>query len=275
MKNLMETVQARAGRPALLLGVLLAAVPAFGASPLAVNLGSAANFSVLAKTGIQAGSGTQVVGNIGVAPAAATYMTGFGLVEDFSGRFSTSSLIEDGMAYASDYSLPTPTEMTKAIGDMQAAYTDAAGRAPGATELGAGNISGMTLVAGVYRWSSGLLINTDVTLSGSPTDVWIFQVAQTLTLANGIHVNLIGGAQASNIYWQVAMGSSLGTGSVFNGNILDQTAIVVNTGAVMNGKALAQTAVTVIGSSIRSTTPVAGIGISHGPPRRPTPTKAW
>ena len=168
MKNLMETVQARAGRPALLLGVLLAAVPAFGASPLAVNLGSAANFSVLAKTGIQAGSGTQVVGNIGVAPAAATYMTGFGLVEDFSGRFSTSSLIEDGMAYASDYSLPTPTEMTKAIGDMQAAYTDAAGRAPGATELGAGNISGMTLVAGVYRWSSGLLINTDVTLSGSP-----------------------------------------------------------------------------------------------------------
>jgi hypothetical protein len=141
--------------------------------------------------------------------------------------------------------------MTTAIGDMQTAYVNAAGRTlPTATELGAGNIAGMTLAPGLYKWGTGLTIPTDVTLSGGANDVWIFQVAQTLNLGNGAHINLSGGAQAKNIFWQVAGQTTIGTTAIFNGNILDQTAIVLNTGATLNGRALAQTAVTLNANAV-------------------------
>jgi hypothetical protein len=163
---------------------------------------------------------------------------------DSSNTFSTSALVT-GKAYAADYAVPAPAKMTTAISDMETAYTDAAGRtSPTASELGAGNIGGMTLAPGLYKWSTGVTIPTDVTLSGGANDVWIFQIAQDLTISSAMKVVLSGGAQASNVFWQVAGQTTLGTNSVFNGNILDQTAIVLNTGATLNGRALAQTAVT-------------------------------
>ena len=169
---------------------------------------------------------------------------------DSSNQFSTSSLVI-GKIYASDYAVPTPTNMTTAISDMQTAFTNAAGRIlPTATELGAGNIGGMTLAPGLYKWGTGVTIPTNLTLSGSSNDVWIFQITQTLTVSNGVHINLSGGAQAKNIFWQVTGQTTLGTTSVFNGNILDQTAIVLNTGATLNGRALAQTAVTLNANSV-------------------------
>ncbi|MDO8873153.1 MAG: ice-binding family protein, partial [Methanoregula sp.] len=216
-----------------------------------VNLGSAGNYAILTKSGITTTGTTSIVGNIGVSPIAATSMTGFGLIMDPSNQFSTSSLVL-GRVYAADYTPPTPARMTTAISDMEAAYTNAAGRAPDVTELGAGNIGGMTLAPGVYKWGTGLLIPTDVTLSGGPNDVWIFQVAQILDISSGKQVILSGGAQAKNVYWVVAGQTTLGTGSVFNGNVLDQTAIVMNTGATLNGRALAQTAVTLDANAVTS-----------------------
>jgi hypothetical protein len=134
---------------------------------------------------------------------------------------------------------------------MQTAYTDAAGRTnPTATELGAGNIGGLTLAPGLYKWGTGVTIPTDVTLSGGANDVWIFQVAQNLNLSSATKIILAGGAQASNVFWVVAGQTTIGTTAVFNGNILDQTAIVLNTGATLNGRALAQSAVTLDASSV-------------------------
>jgi hypothetical protein len=128
---------------------------------------------------------------------------------------------------------------------MQTAYTDAAGRTnPNATELGAGNINGMTIKPGLYKWSSSVIIPIVVALSGGPNDVWIFQIAGDLTVGNGAQVILSGGAQAKNVFWQVAGGTTLGTTANFKGIILDQTLIALNTGAVLTGRALAQTAVT-------------------------------
>jgi hypothetical protein len=90
----------------------------------------------------------------------------------------------------------------------------------------------------------------DVTISGSSTDVWIFQIAGTLDIASAKQVILSGGAQAKNIYWQVAGATTLGTTSVFNGNILAKTNIAIQTGATLNGRALAQTAVTLDKNSV-------------------------
>ena len=137
-----------------------------------VNLGSAGNFVILTKSGISTTGTTSIVGDIGVSPIAATAITGFALTLPADSAFSTSALVT-GKVYAPGYANPTPTDLTTAVLDMQAAYTDAAGRAPTVTELGAGNIGGLTLAPGVYKWGTGLTIPTDVTLSGGVVDPFL------------------------------------------------------------------------------------------------------
>ena len=229
-----------------------------------VNLGTAGNFVILAKSGISTTGTTSIVGDIGVSPAAATYITGFGLIKDSYNQFSTSSLVI-GKVYASNYAPPTPSTMTTAVLDMQTAYSDAAGRSsPDSTELGAGNIGGMTLTPGLYKWGTGVKIpSSGVTLSGGASDVWIFQIAQDLTVDNGAKITLSGGAQASNIFWQVAGKTTLGTTSDFKGIILSKTLISLNTGATLNGIALAQTAVTLNANAI--TAPSSGVNPTSTP----------
>lgn len=107
-----------------------------------------------------------------------------------------------------------PARLTNAVGDMETAYTDAAGRTnPNFTELGAGSIGGMTLSPGLYKWSTGLRVPTDVTLSGGINDVWIFQIAGNFNVSNGIVVHLVGGARARNVFWQVGGQAVFGTTS--------------------------------------------------------------
>ena len=232
--------------------VFAGAMTALAAGPDAVNLSSAGNFTVLAKSGISTTGATSVVGDMGISPAAATFITGFGLGLTTESPFSTSSLVS-GKIYAPGYANPTSSIVTTAVADMQTAYTDAAGRTnPTATELGAGNIGGLTIAPGLYKWGTGVSIPTDVTLAGGANDVWIFQIAQTLTVSSGVKIILSGGAQAKNIFWVVAGQTTIGTTAEFNGNILDQTAIALNTGAKLNGRALAQTAVTLDANTVTS-----------------------
>lgn len=211
-----------------------------------VNLGKAASFVILTKSGVTNVPTSAIVGDMGVSPIAATAITGFALVADRTNTFSTSTQVT-GKIYAANYASPTPANLTTAISNMEAAYTDAAGRKlPDFTELYAGDLSNKTLTPGLYKWSTGVLINTKVTLAGGPNDVWIFQIAGNLTLGSGANVVLSGGAQAKNIFWQVAGGAGveIGTTAHMEGTILARTAIHLRTGASLNGRALAQTAVT-------------------------------
>jgi len=237
----------------LTVALLMPAIAFSQTSPAPVNLGTAGDFVILAKTGITTTGTTRVVGDIGISPAAATFMTGFGLIADASNTFSTSSLIT-GKAFAANYTTPTPAKMTTAVGDMQTAYTNAAGRtSPDFTELYSGDLTGKTLVRGLYKWGTGVLVSAGgVTLSGSASDVWIFQVAQNLTVANSAIITLSGGAQASNVFWQVAGQVTVGTSAAMKGIILCQTQIAMSTGATLNGKALAQTAVTLDANAVTS-----------------------
>jgi hypothetical protein len=214
-----------------------------------VDLGTAGQYAILAKSGISTVSPSAITGDLGLSPAAATYITGFSLIADPSNVFSTSSQVT-GKVYASDYAPPTPVNLTTAIGDMGTAFTAAAGRAPDVTGLGAGNIGGMVLSAGVYSWGTGLLIPSNLTLTGSATDVWIFQIAQDLTVDNGVEIVLAGGALPKNVFWQVSGSASLGTTVEFEGILLCQTGIALNTGASLTGRLLAQTAVTLDSNAI-------------------------
>ena len=247
---------------ALLSVVALLSMQFVSAAQSAVDLGTAGNFVILSKSGISTTGTTAIVGDIGVSPVAASYITGFGLVADSSNTFSTSSLLT-GKVYAADYTAPTPIILTTAVSDMETAYTNVAGRTETSivTELGAGDISGMTLAPGLYKWGTGVLINNGVTLSGGANEIWIFQIGEDLTVGNGAIVTLSGGAQSKNIFWQVAGQTTLGTTSDFKGIILCKTLIEIQTGATLNGRALAQTAVTLDANAVTtpSDAPVAPI----------------
>ena len=134
---------------------------------------------------------------------------------------------------------------------MSTAYTDAAGRAFNYSELSAGDISGLTLTAGVYKWGTDVSINSGgLTLNGGANDVWIFQITGGLNQASNVQITLTGGAQAKNIFWQVADTVSIGAGAHFEGIILAKTNITFGAGATINGRLLAQTAATLISNTV-------------------------
>ena len=203
-----------------------------------VALGMAGNFAILSKTGITDVYKSDVTGDIGTSP-----ITGAAI------HLACNEVV--GNIYTVDAAGPAPCSVANAsrlgtaIGDMQIAYTDAAGRSnPNYLNLGAGNIGGLTLTPGLYKWTTALIIPTNITIAGGPNDVWIFQVAGTLNASSTVRVTLTGGAQSKNIYWQASDAVTLGTTSHFEGVILCQTGINLLTGASINGRLLAQTAVT-------------------------------
>jgi hypothetical protein len=203
-----------------------------------VILGVARNFAILSKSGITNVFPSAVTGNIGTSPitGAAIHLTCAEVT---------------GIIYSVNAAGPLPcrvinaTKLTTAVSDMQTAYTDAKGRTnPDFLNLGAGNIGGLTLTPGLYKWTSAITIPTNITISGGQNAVWIFQVAGTLNMSSGVNITLAGGARAKNIFWQASGAVTLGTNSHFEGNILGKTGINLQTGASINGRLLAQTAVT-------------------------------
>ena len=222
---------------------MLAAGSAWANGPAAVQLGTAGGYAILSKTGISTVPSSKVTGNIAVSPAALTYLTGFSLIADPTNVFSTSTQVV-GKAYAANSAVPSPANLITAVSNMEAAYSDAAGRTtPNFLELGTGNIGGKTLAPGLYKWTSAVTIPSSVTLSGGANDVWIFQTTGNLLLSGAMQVVLTGGAQAKNVFWQVAGQSTFGAGSHFEGILLCKTGVTLETGATMNGRILAQTAV--------------------------------
>jgi len=218
-----------------------------GATTAPVNLGTAANYVILTGSGITNVSPSRVIGNMGVSPIAASAITGFSLTLDPTGTFSTSPQVT-GKIYAADYASPTPRNLVKAMSNMRTAYTDGAGRAPThPNNFNGGNLSGQTLAPGVWKWGTGVSVdtNTNVYLTGGKNDVWIFQVSGVLNLAAGSKIILSGGAKAQNIFWIVNQ-ATIGSGSWLEGTILSATAVTMNTGATLHGRALAQTNVTLI-----------------------------
>jgi hypothetical protein len=217
----------------------------------AVKLLTAGRFAILTKTGVTTTGSTSLKGDMGTSPITGAAITGFGLITDPSDTtFSTSSLVT-GKVFASDYTSPTPNMLTVAVLDMQAAYVDAAGRPdPDYVELGAGNIEGLTLDPGLYKWGTNVGFTNIVTFNGTATDIWILQIDGDVTAGSGAEVTLSGGALAKNIFWQIAGKTDLGTTSHVEGVFLCSTAITFKTGSSMNGAALAQTAVTLDSATI-------------------------
>ena len=237
---------------ATLMSALLAA-PAFASAAVPqapIKLGSAGTFALLSKTGITNVYASVIKGDVGTSPITGAAI---GL---------TCGEISNGILYTVNAAGPLPcsvtaaTLLTSAVGDMQTAYLDAAGRVrPDFTELGTGEIGGKTLTPGLYKWGTDVKISTNVTLSGSATDVFIFQIAGGIKQASATRVILTGGVLAKNVFWQAADVVTIGTTAHFEGVILAKTLISVQTGASVNGRLLAQTAVTLQKNTVTQPAP--------------------
>ncbi len=225
-----------------------------GLGPAPVLLGTAGNFVILAKTAVSTVPSSAITGDVGVSPAATSFLTGFSLT--LVGTTSATSTQVTGNLYGADMTTPTNSNLTTAVANMETAYTDAAGRSlPDFTNLGSGEIGGQTLVPGLYKWTTGVTISSDVTISGGANDVWIFQIPGNLAMSAAKNVILGGEAKAKNIFWQLSGTVDIGANAHFEGIILSQTAINLQTGASMNGRALAQTAVTLDQNAVTKPAP--------------------
>ncbi len=223
IRLLVAGVAARLGGVALpflaLLATLALTATAQAAQP-PVTLGTAGSFAVLAGTTVTNTGLSDITGDLGVSPGTA--LTGF----------SPDMVL--GTLHAAD---PVARQ---AQADLTSAYQDAAGRTP-ATGVSA-DLGGQTLTPGVYRSASALGLTGTLTLDalGDPNAVFMFQAGSTLITAPGSVVNLIGGAQACNVFWQVGSSAALGTTSVFKGSILALTSVTVTTGTRVDGRVLAR-----------------------------------
>jgi hypothetical protein len=211
-----------------------------------VDLGTASSYTILAKSGISTVPTSAITGNIGVSPIASTAITSFALNLDWTtGQFSTASQIL-GQAHAVNYGGNVAAELTVAVVDMQAAYTDTASRTTADSSrinLLNGFIGGKTLTPGVYTFTKNTRINSDITFEGGAEDVFIIQTTGILTLAANRKMLLSSGVQAKNIFWQVARNAKIGAGASMQGVLLVFTDVLLKTGSSLIGSIMAQTAV--------------------------------
>jgi hypothetical protein len=191
------------------------------AAPATVGLGTAKSFSVLGGSTVTNTGPTTMFGDLGLAPGSS--VTGAPVVLG-------QTHVNDAVAIEAKNALTT-------------AYNDAAGRP---TEGSAGtDLTGQTFTAGVRTASSSLLLSSGSVIldaQGNPNAVFIFQIASTLVTGSNTTVQLVNGAQACNVFWQVGSSATLGTGTRFVGTIMAAESITANTAATIHGRLLAQTA---------------------------------
>ncbi len=233
-----------------------------------VGLGTAASFAVLAGTGITNVPTSVITGDVGLSPASGS---------NYSGLTATEV---SGSIYAVDGSGPSgsvnnPALLTTAKNDLTTAYLDAAGRTPNTTFVAADNqLGGKTLTAGTYAFGHATTANLTAASplvldgQGDPNAIFIFQASSDLVTASGSVVQLVNGAQACNVFWQVGSSTTLGTSSTFKGTVMSLTASTVTTGANIEGRILARNAAVTLNSNTITrptcTTPGAGSGSGSG-----------
>ena len=248
---------ARSRGVGLLMLVVALAFAGTAEAATSVPLGTAEPFAVLAGSTVTNTGPTVINGDLGLSPGTA--VTGFP-----PGTVNGSQHVTDAVA-------------AQAQTDLTTAYNNAAGQAPTGTV--SADLGGQRLTPGVYRSASSLGLTGALTLDaqGDANAVFIFQAGSTLTTASASDVNLVNGAQACNVFWQVGSSATLGTASNFRGSILALTSITATTGATVDGRLLARNAAVTLdtntitrsrcASTTPSPTPTPTPGADRTPPR--------
>jgi hypothetical protein len=232
-----------------------AAAPTIAQAP--VNLGTAENFVILTKSGITNVHTSAITGNIGASPITAAAMDNV-FCSEITGTIYGVDAAYTGSGAVACFAgtAPDKTLVDLAVVDMETAMVEAAGRTAGTgpfLNIGGGTVTSQTLAPGVYTWGVPVNITGDITLSGSATDVWIFQMSSTLDTNKKIL--LTGGALAKNVFWRVAGVVTLQATTEFTGIVMGDVTIALITGAKINGRMLSKTAVTLQANTVTPPAP--------------------
>jgi hypothetical protein len=213
-----------------------------------VLLRDAGDFAILAKSTIINNPNSAVTGDVGIYPAAKTYIAGFYLIDREA--YSSSTQVT-GKIYSSDMATNTAINLMSAVNSMSLAYDDAETRtSPDFFNLDEGTVGSKILTQGVYKWTSSLKLVNAITLSGGRDDVWIFQIDGDLLVKQDVTIILANGAQAKNVFWQVKGEAVAESNAHIEGNILSRQGILLGDGATLNGRALSQTGIILSGNKI-------------------------
>jgi hypothetical protein len=197
----------------------------------AVGLGTADSFVVLAGAGVTNTGTTTLGGDLGSANGS--------VVGD------TDLVFASGVNHYGD------GVTAGAMLDLEAAFGAASQTADVTVSA---DLGGQSLVPGVYFQAATMnLSGPALTLDagGNPDAVWIFRAGSDLIVGPGASVNLVNGAQACNVYWQVASSATLDDGAALVGTVMARTSATLNAGATVQGRVLALDAtVTLINNTI-------------------------
>jgi hypothetical protein len=217
-----------------------------------INLGTSAEFAVLAGAAITNTGPSIISSNIGVAPGTA--ITGFFPSGVYTGTMHTNDAV----------AIQAQTDLLNAYSTAEGLPCDPANDLTG-TDLG-----GLSLLPGTYCFSSSAQLTGTLTLDNvlDPTGTYVFQIVSTLTTASISSVVYTGANTGGNVFWQVGSSATLGTGTQFSGNILALAAITLTTGADINcGRALAiNEAVTLDTNNITPCAAIDPVGVPEPAP---------
>jgi hypothetical protein len=195
---------------------------------VSVDLGTAANYTILAQTSLTAKPTSQIIGDVAYDGPDST-PTGFFQIHNGATLpltdYATSDRI-DGKMYATNYSTTTQGQISQAITDRDAAYTQFVGLTGGTAQTGTDVVDGTVFNAGFYQWGAGFALTTQMVLSGNATDVWVFKMG-ALTMSGTSSILLTGGAIANNVFWYSASAATFADGSNMVGNVLVETTVTV------------------------------------------------
>jgi len=215
-----NTIKATSGTVSGFANVTVSASTSVGPS-----FGTAAVYAALGSSTISCINAASVGGNVGVSPAGA--VTGF--------NPGTCTIVAPGVG--------PPHVNDAAAGTAQADMSCG-------TPLTGFDLGGMVLAPGVYCFSSSAQLTGVLTLAGPANGLWVFQIGSTLTTATSSQVQLSGGAQAKNVFFQVGSSATLGTTTQFKGNIVAAISITMVSGSTLVGRALSKAGITIDGGSI-------------------------
>jgi hypothetical protein len=210
-----------------------------------IDLGSTSDYVILAGSLISNIPTSAIIGNVGLSPAAGSEISGFGDTEITGTVYTVDATGPAG-------SVTDAAGLLAAKSDLTIAYNEIFVRTSTDLVTLSGNIGGLTLTPGLYKSNGSLEISSDnltFDAKGNPNSVFIIQIASTLSTTSGREILLIGGALASNIFWQVGTSATLGTSTVFKGTILADQSISVNSGASIEGRLFARVAAVTISST--------------------------
>jgi len=243
----------RLGVPVAVLIAALA-LPPIGLAAAPPDLGTAADYAIVANTTITNTGVSVIDGNLALVGPSVT-----GLAGVVTGRSDI------GNAAAA-----------RAEADVLSAHQDATGAGP-VTDMSGVDLGGMTLSPGIYHFGSSAALHGTLTLDGGGASnaTFIFQIGSTLTTGTGARVRLINGADGCAVFWAVGSSATIGTATSLQGNLMALVSITMTTGATIGvgggrngGRAFAQNGAITLDTNVI----IAPTGSCNAPAPTPKPT---